>query len=61
MNRNKETARRGNAGGKVNHQRREHNTAAARGARHGRRFGGNVGESIVIALAIGAGAGRVER
>jgi len=34
MNREKETAQRGNAGGKVNHRRREHNTAVARGASH---------------------------
>lgn len=34
MSGNKKTARRGNAGGIVNHQRREHTTTAARGARH---------------------------
>lgn len=61
MNRNKETARRGNAGGKVNHRRREHTTTAARSATRGPRFGVNVGETIIVALSLGVesgGAGR---
>lgn len=56
----KETAQRGNAGGKVNHQRRQPTMREARGASPGRRrFGMNVGEAVLYALAIGAGrAGR---
>ena len=57
MNREKETAQRGNAGGKVNHQRGQPTMRAARGASPARRrFGLNVGEAIVIALAMGAAA-----
>lgn len=59
MSRDKETAQRGNAGGeKVNHQRGQSTTAAARCASSARRFGPNLGECIILALAIEAGAGR---
>jgi hypothetical protein len=57
MKREKETAQRGNAGGKVNHQQGQPTMRAARGASPGRwRFGMSVGEAIVIALAMGAAA-----
>ena len=54
MRHQEETAQRGNAGGKVNHRRGEPTTLAARGARGSRRFGPNLGELILIALALGA-------
>ena len=57
MNRENETAQRGNAGGKVNHQRGQPTMRAARGASPARRrFGLNVGECIIVALAFGASA-----
>lgn len=59
MNREKETAQRGDAGGKVNHQRGQPTMRAAQGASPGRRrFGMSVGEAIVFALAVEAGRPR---
>lgn len=55
MRHEKETAQRGNAGGKVNHRRREDNTAAARGANRKRDFRAwrpiRIGDLIDAALA----------
>jgi hypothetical protein len=61
MRQNKETAQRGNAGGKVNHRQKKHNTAAALAASRAQRCGANVGEAILIALALGVAAGRGAR
>lgn len=63
MRQERETAQRGNAGGKVNHRQVYSTMRTARGARPGRRFGPNLGECIVIALAVGTSArmaGRVQ-
>lgn len=57
MNREKETAQRGNAGGKVNHQQAQPTMRAARGASSARRFGPNLGKAIILALAFSVAAG----
>ena len=61
MRHEKETAQRRNAGGKVNHRRSEDNTAEVRGASGTRRFGPNLGEAIILALALGAAVRTIGR
>lgn len=56
MKANEKAARLGSKSGSGTIQRAKHTSRMARGASLGRRFGLNVGECIIIALALGTAA-----